>query len=138
MMQKYPVPVVRVILEDEHGRVLLIKRANTNYEEGKYCLPGGKVDYGNTREQTCISEAKEETNLDISDITELFDRDGLPASPGGMHVIDHYFYAKHSGDIKLNRESSEYRWAHPNELHKYAIAFKNDEAIKRWREEYRK
>ncbi len=34
------------------------------------------------------------------------------------------------GEIKLNREFSEFKWAGLEELNKFDIAFKNEEAIR--------
>jgi len=46
LCQPYPVPVVRALIADAAGRVLLLQRAATAYGPGQWCLPGGKVDYG--------------------------------------------------------------------------------------------
>ena len=47
------------------GHLLLIRRKNDPFK-GTYALPGGFVDVGETVEQACVREVKEETNLDIS------------------------------------------------------------------------
>jgi len=59
-----PVPAVRLIVVDSQKRVLLLKRQNTNYGSGMWCLPGGKVEYGQTVEEAAISELREETSLE--------------------------------------------------------------------------
>lgn len=46
------------------GKILLIERGNPPFK-GRYALPGGFVDYGETVESACIREMKEETNLDV-------------------------------------------------------------------------
>ena len=71
----------------------------------------------------------------ISNLKPLFPQDNLPAEEGKMHVINLYFAADHSGEIKLNEESSDFVWADPSELSEYRIAFQNDEAIKKYLEE---
>ena len=50
-----------IIVED--GRVLLIHRIKGEREY--YVLPGGSVEKGESREQACRRETKEETGLDI-------------------------------------------------------------------------
>lgn len=50
-----------IIKED---RILLGKR-NKNPEFGRWILPGGKIEFGETHEETAIREAKEELNLDV-------------------------------------------------------------------------
>lgn len=50
-----PVPVVRLIVPNAEGRVLVLKRCNTGYGGGRWCLPGGKIDYGQTVEETIMT-----------------------------------------------------------------------------------
>ena len=50
------------LIEDGSGRVLLVKRCDC----GKWGIPGGLMEYGETMEQTALREAKEETGLDIA------------------------------------------------------------------------
>ena len=88
MMHQRPIPVVRVILEDLDNNFLLLKRNDKTYCSNKWCLPGGKVDYGKTVEQTCIDEVKQETNLNISDLVFLFYSDAPPSSGDIGHYID--------------------------------------------------
>ena len=49
------------LVEDGCGRVLLVKRCDC----GKWGIPGGLMEYGETMEQTAVREAKEETGLDV-------------------------------------------------------------------------
>ncbi len=48
-------------IEDGEGRILLVKRCDC----GKWGVPGGLMEYGETFEQTAVREAREETGLDI-------------------------------------------------------------------------
>jgi 8-oxo-dGTP pyrophosphatase MutT (NUDIX family) len=127
-----PVPVVRLIVPDEDGKVLILKRARTAYGEGGWCLPGGKVDYGERVEQAVSKELREETALDCESARFLFFQDSLPPEPGSMHCINLYFECSVSGDLTMNRESSEWAWVGPDELGKYDIVFRNDEALTRY------
>lgn len=49
-----------LIREDE---VLMSRRFNTGYEDGRYSLPAGHVEMGETFTQTVIREAKEEIGI---------------------------------------------------------------------------
>ena len=124
-----PVPVVRLIISDQAGKVLLLRRARTAYGEGGWCLPGGKVDYGETVEQAVSKELQEETALECENARFLFFQDSLPPEPGSMHCINFYFECSVSGPLTLNPESSEWAWIGPEELEKYDIVFRNDEAL---------
>ncbi len=130
-----PIPVVRLIIPDTKGRVLILKRAHTSHSEGSWCLPGGKIDYGQTVEHAIAKELQEETSLVCTSSRFLFYQDSLPLVGGEMHCINLYFECTVQGEIVLNDESGEYAWIGPDDIDKYDIAFRNDEAlIKYWKE----
>lgn len=128
----YPVPVVRLIVPGTAGRILILRRQGGAYEAGRWCLPGGKVDYGQTIEQTVIKELAEETALTATSSRFLFYQDSLPVKEGKMHCINLYFECAVSGEIVLNDESDEYAWIGKGNIHKYEITFRNDEALLRY------
>jgi 8-oxo-dGTP pyrophosphatase MutT (NUDIX family) len=128
----FPVPVVRLVIPDAEGRVLILRRQNCDYGEGLWCLPGGKVDYGDTVERTVAKELEEETSLECTESRFLFYQDSLPEASGLMHCINLYFECRVSGDIILNEESSEYAWIGRDELDSYEIIFRNKEALRRY------
>src|SRR5690348_10830712 len=86
-----PVPVVRLIALDSSGRVLILKRTSNSTDGGRWCLPGGKIDYGDTTEQAAVRELQEETSLRATNLRFLFYQDSLPPGPGRMHCINLYF-----------------------------------------------
>jgi len=131
-MNQHPIPVVRVVLENLEGKLLLLKRTNTEYAPRQWCLPGGKVDYNEAVEDACKREVKEETGLEISDLRLLSFQDNLPISSGKMHCINLYFVARTSGDVRLNKESSEFRWILPFDYSAFNIAFGNAEGIEQY------
>ncbi|MBN1364741.1 MAG: NUDIX domain-containing protein [Syntrophaceae bacterium] len=126
---KYPVPIVRLIIPDDRGRVLILKRKNTEYGSGQWCLPGGKIDYGQPVEQAIVEELFEETGLSAVTWKFLFYQDSLPPETGEMHCINLYFECSVSGTIVLNKESSDYDWVGQADLSTYDIVFNNDLAL---------
>lgn len=127
-----PVPTVRLIVRDERGRVLLLERRAGGHGAGAWCLPGGKVDYGETVEQTVAKELSEETALECLAARFLFYQDSLPPEPGTMHCINFYFECRVRGAVTLNEESTAFAWIGPADLGRYAVAFRNDEGLRRY------
>ena len=132
---KHPIPIVRLIILDHKGRVLILKRDQTDHSSGAWCLPGGKVDYGQTVEEAAAKELSEETNLVCTSMRFLFYQDSLPPEPGTMHCINLYLECSVKGTITLNDESSRFTWIRQGNLPDYEIAFLNDRAMLRyWKE----
>ena len=48
------------------GNILLLRRRNTGYEDGKYGLVAGHVDADESITQAALRESKEESGIDIS------------------------------------------------------------------------
>ncbi|MDY6990293.1 MAG: NUDIX domain-containing protein [Thermodesulfobacteriota bacterium] len=128
----YPIPIVRMIIPDEKGRVLILKRDEGSHSGGEWCLPGGKVDYGLTVEEAAVKELREETSLICTSTRFLFYQDSLPQDPEDMHGINLYFECTAEGAIALNEESRTFAWIGPEELPEYEMAFRNDEGLLRY------
>jgi 8-oxo-dGTP diphosphatase len=117
------VGVGAVILRN--GKILLGKRL---YEPaaGKWSIPGGLVELGETLEHAVIREAKEETCLDVFNPT-LFDViDILEADKQGK-IVYHYIIVDYlvipTGNCEPTAASdtSELRWVPLNEVENYTL-----------------
>lgn len=129
---KYPVPVVRLIVTDARGAVLLLRRQEGTQQGGGWCLPGGKVDYGQTAAAAAARELAEETSLECVESRFLFYQDSLPWEAGGMHCINLYFKCETRGAVQLNDESCEYVWVSRETLGQYRIVFGNGDGLLRY------
>jgi 8-oxo-dGTP diphosphatase len=62
--------VVGAVITDAEARVLLLKRPDDDFMGGLWELPSGKVDPGEPLETALTREVKEETGLDLTEITD--------------------------------------------------------------------
>lgn len=130
----FHIPVARLIISNDKSEVLILRRAHSAHASGKWCLPGGKIDYGDRVEESAARELEEETSLTCDSLKFLFLQNSLPPKPGSMHCINFYYGCVASGNVVLNSESNRFAWIWPDAINDYEIAFKNDEALVRyWR-----
>jgi ADP-ribose pyrophosphatase YjhB (NUDIX family) len=86
-MTRYCGRTATAIVLYSQNKVLLIKRATLPFK-GYWALPGGRMDIGETVEQTCIREVKEETGLNVEIVYKLGDYH----EQGFMDGIDYDYY----------------------------------------------
>ena len=69
---------VAVVVEDARGRVLLLLRGPTDpWMPGRWNLPGGKIDPGESVRGAARRETREEADLRVYAMTELLQLGGL-------------------------------------------------------------
>jgi ADP-ribose pyrophosphatase YjhB (NUDIX family) len=61
---------VAVIIEFPNNKILLVKRGTVVFK-GYWSLPGGRVDAGETVEETVVREVKEETGLHVRIVRKI-------------------------------------------------------------------
>ncbi len=116
-----PVKIVAAggIVENEEGKILL------QYRRGKWDLPKGKLDEGETIEECAIREVEEETGLQNIQLGELVGLTHHNYTESGENIDKetHWFGMKVSGHQKLipqtDEDILELRWVAENELHYY-------------------
>ena len=59
------IPCVYLILEKD-GKILLLQRANTGFEDGNYGLVSGHVHAGESMTAAMVREAKEEAGIEVA------------------------------------------------------------------------
>ena len=62
--------VVGVLVDGE--RLLLIRRSQHVVAPGKYCFPGGGMEFGETEQETLIRELREELNLLVRPVRRVW------------------------------------------------------------------
>jgi len=127
-----PQIAVRALISNSQEEILILKRANTSFGNGKWNLPGGKINFGETAEKALTKEIKEELNLKCIRSDFLFYMDNLPELSTDLHFVTLFFACECEGKIQINEESSEHKWVKFEELGKYKIAFGQENAISRY------
>ena len=127
-----PYVAVRAIITNPQNQVLILKRDKTDFGQGAWCLPGGKVDYGQTVVEALAAELREELSVRLLSAEFAWYQNSLPPVSGDPHYINFYFHCRIEGKIRLNEESSAFAWIGPEDIPNYPIVFRNDEAILRF------
>ena len=99
---------VAAVITDDHGRALLIQRADNGHWEP----PGGVLELGETIEDGLRREVREETGLDIEpeQLTGVYKN-----MPRGIIAL--VFRATvRAGELRVSDESRAFRWADQNEV----------------------
>lgn len=106
---------VRVILNDEHNRILMLRRSkDSRSNPEKWEIPGGKVDEGENFDDALLREVLEETGLKISLNDPVCVAKQYLPHINAVHLIM-------TGEIKegnliLSHEHDDYKWIPKEEL----------------------
>jgi 8-oxo-dGTP diphosphatase len=110
------VPVVAKAYVVYGGKVLLMRRSATDTQQpGRFDIPGGSVEEGESVLQGVLREIREESGLAIEQdqIRELTD---FGVGSNEPTVEKHVFLAQASTDtVTLSSEHNEYTWISPEE-----------------------
>jgi len=114
MRREFPeaplVGVGAVIVED--GRVLLVRRG-TEPLLGKWTLPGGALEVGESLTEVVVREVREETGLTVEplELVELLDRIHREGERVRYHyVIADYLCRVVGGELKAASDADAVRW----------------------------
>ncbi len=113
-----------VVLSDQ--RVLLIRRGKQPLV-GRWSIPGGTVEWGETLEQALVREMAEETGLEVEPQELLTVFDWIERE--GDRVVFHYVIADYlcrclSGTARAGSDALEVRWVGPEELEQLDLTAK--------------
>lgn len=105
--------VAAVVLRDELGRVLLVRKNGTS----RFMLPGGKLEPGETPQQTAVREIAEEIglDLDIDCLGSLGVFEAAAANEPGKVVRGHMYTHEYSGVAQASAEIAEILWFAPGD-----------------------
>jgi 8-oxo-dGTP diphosphatase len=124
------IPCVGAVIEDDHGRLLLIKRGHAP-GAGLWSLPGGRIEPGETDAEALVREMREETGLTVEP-GRLVGRVRRPAQDGDVLDIRDYAATVTGGTLHAGDDAAEARWVAPGELDALPITEGLVEALTSW------
>jgi 8-oxo-dGTP diphosphatase len=130
-MEKFQkICVTGFIYKDD--KVLILKRSKEESFLPEYWeLPGGKVEFGESLEESMNREMKEETGLEIKNI-KPYSSFSYVSQDGQRHTVDVQFLAEIKGgpsEVEISDAHSESLWVGENELHNFKLSDLMKEAI---------
>lgn len=112
---RIPILCVDLIIQDEFGKYLLVRRRNHPLR-GHYWVVGGRILLGEKPEEAAYRKGFEETGLEIvaprmvGIMSDVFERNRFERCE--CHTVSVVYAAcLEHGSIKLDSQSSDYQWA---------------------------
>ena len=114
------VVVAACALVDADGRVLLAKRPEGKAMAGLWEFPGGKVEAGETPEQTLIRELKEELAIDVTAAC-LAPLTFASHNYGEFHILLPLFVCRRWEGWPQPQEAQQIKWVRANRLRQFPM-----------------
>ncbi len=108
--QTYPEPTVGALIFSPEGQLFLMR---SHKWHGRYVIPGGHIELGETMIDALKREVKEETNLDIFDIRFVCFQEFIHDDRFWQRrhfIFFDYACRTRSTEVILNDEAEEYVW----------------------------
>jgi ADP-ribose pyrophosphatase YjhB (NUDIX family) len=103
---------VKIIISDETGRILLLKRSGSKYKDanGTWTIPGGRINAGAKLVDNLKREVLEETNLQLIPYSlKLITAQDILLND--KHVVRLTYTGKATGAVSLNDgEHDQFSW----------------------------
>ena len=117
-MEKKIIIWVGCLLKNSEGKYLLLKRsANSSWGAGKWQLPGGKMEWGETVMDTLHREIKEETGGGVLNplLLEIY-TDQITAKECEFHAVQVVYSGSYTGErVDICKDHDVYEWMNLDE-----------------------
>lgn len=113
--EKKSAVVADVLLQNSEGKFLFLKRsASSSWEPGKWQLPGGKMDWGESPEEALRREVLEEAGYGLPEKLDFITLTTLQLKTTKMihyHILQLVYMARfEGGEIKISEEHEDMAW----------------------------
>ncbi len=114
----------KAIILNEKNEILILREARSYTEgtnHGKYQLPGGRIDVGESYIDGLRREVREETGLEVDIERPIFVSEWFPTIKGVPHqIIGIFFVCRAKNDaVILSSEHDHYVWNEAQQLNNY-------------------
>ena len=124
------VPCVGAIVKDQAGRLLLIQRGHEP-ETGRWSLPGGRIEPGESNTQAVVRETREETGLQVT-CGALVGSVERPGPRGAVLDIRDYSATVTGGTLTAGDDAADARWVSPADLAGLSLTSGLAETLTAW------
>jgi ADP-ribose pyrophosphatase YjhB (NUDIX family) len=121
---------VGAVVFDHSGRLLLVRRAREP-SRGRWSVPGGRVEAGETDQHALRREVAEETGLAVK-ITGWLGSVQRPAPGGAVFDIHDYRCLVTGGTLRPGDDADDARWCDARELAQLPLVSGLIEALTDW------
>ncbi|MCX6649108.1 MAG: NUDIX hydrolase [Candidatus Bathyarchaeota archaeon] len=115
---KNPIPGVAGIVV--RGKKLLLVQRGREPSKGKWGIPGGVVEVGETVEEALVREVREETGCECTPLKHLATFDSIRCDDDGRvhwhYVLFEYLCRYDSGEPHASDDAAEARWVRLDDL----------------------
>jgi 8-oxo-dGTP diphosphatase len=129
-MSKRRIQCVGAIIRDEDGRLLLIQRGH-DPEAGRWSLPGGRIEPGESDHQALVREMLEETGLTVTP-GPLVGAVERPGPAGTVLDIRDYAATVTGGTVQPGDDAADARWVPPAEVPGWPLTTGLAETLRSW------
>jgi len=115
--EKPQVECAGAVVRDGAGRLLLVRRGRPP-AEGRWSVPGGRIEPGETAAEAAAREVREETGLDV-DVGPVL----ITAVIGdGLFRVQDFAARVVGGDLRAGDDAAEVRWVDVADLESIGLA----------------
>ncbi len=117
--------IIEIPLENKETGIIIIQRSNPPFG---WALPGGFVDYGESLEDAVKREAKEEADVDLTEIKQ-FHTYSEPERDPRFHTVSTVFIAKAKGKPRAGSDAAGLKVIKLSEIKNFTFAFDHQKVL---------